>query len=125
MIQSLAIFTRSATQLFTPRKQFSPTSQNPETTTWEEVLDEQIENANKQAKGKGRLQWTNLCRDLIAERNATLAAIKGHLLGRTEVGSINEPEKIGANPEVEFERTFQRMLHTLDSVRLATGMRRM
>jgi hypothetical protein len=73
-----------------------------------ETLDDRTENANWQAKGKGGLQWAKLSRDLVAERNATMQSIKAHLLGRSEVGNIIEPEDYyRANSEVEFERAFQ------------------
>jgi hypothetical protein len=73
-----------------------------------EALDEQVCLARKNSKGKGGLQWAKLTRDLIEQRNLTLDRIKAHLLGRTEVGNIKEPEDYyGSNPEVEFERTFQ------------------
>ena len=76
-----------------------------------ETLDDQITLAEKNSNGKGGLQWAKLTRDLIEERNLTLDRIKAHLLGRTEVGNIKEPENYyGSNPEVEFERTFQTFL---------------
>jgi hypothetical protein len=37
--------------------------------------------------------------------------VKGHLLGRSEVGTIREPDDVyEGNPEVEFERAFQSLL---------------
>jgi len=76
-----------------------------------ETLDDQITLAEKNSKGKGGLQWAKLVRDLIEERNSTLDRIKAHLLGRTEVGSIKEPEDYyRGHTEVEFERTFHDFL---------------
>jgi hypothetical protein len=54
------------------------------------------------------LQWPKLTRDLVEQRNLTLDRIKSHLNGRDEVGSIREPS--GDDSEVEFERTFRKLL---------------
>lgn len=82
-----------------------------------EVLDEAVANARKQSKPKGKsekalaLQYGKLVRDLIQERNVTLTALKSHLLGRSEVGTPNEPNDVyGANEQVEFEREFHKQL---------------
>ena len=76
-----------------------------------EVLDEQVALARRNSMGEGGLQWAKLTRDLIEERNLTLDRVKAHLLGRTEVGIIKEPEDYyRGHTEVEFERTFQRFL---------------
>lgn len=90
-----------------------------------EVLDEAIANARVMSKKNGKdanaLQWTKTLRDLVELRNATLASIKVHLLGRHETGSMNEPGDVYAgNEEVEFERAFQRFLSpwTLDDLKL-------
>ena len=76
-----------------------------------ETLDDQISLAEKNSKRKDGLQWAKLTRDLIEQRNLTLDRIKAHLLGRTEVGSIKEPEDYyRGHIEVEFERTFHDIL---------------
>ena len=79
-----------------------------------ETLDEQIVNARKMSKKKGKdsnaLQWAKTLRDLVELRNTTLANIKAHL-GRDETGATNEPHDIYAgNPQVEYERYFRSLL---------------
>jgi len=80
-----------------------------------ETLDEQIVNARKMSKKKGKdsnaLQWAKTLRDLVELRNTTLANIKAHLLGRNETGATNEPDDVYAgNPQVEYERYFRSLL---------------
>jgi hypothetical protein len=82
-----------------------------------EVLDEAIANARKQSKLKAKnekalaLQYSKLLRDLVVERNVTLTAIKGVLLGRSEVGTVNEPNDVYiSNEQIEFERAFHNQL---------------
>jgi hypothetical protein len=80
-----------------------------------ETLDEQIVNARKMSKKKGKdsnaLQWAKVLRDLVELRGTTLANIKAHLLGRDETGATNEPHDIYAgNPQVEYERYFRSLL---------------
>lgn len=80
-----------------------------------ETLDEQIVNARKMSKKKGKdsnaLQWAKTLRDLVELRNTTLANIKAHLLGRDETGATNEPDDVYAgNPQVEYERYFRSVL---------------
>ena len=83
-----------------------------------EVLDEQIANARKMSKGKKAgdkkvaLQYAKTLRDLVELRNATLASIKIHLLGRDETGSPNEPSDIWeeGNDQIEFERYFHNLV---------------
>ena len=80
-----------------------------------EALDEQIENARTMSKPKRKedhhtaLQWAKMLRDLIELRNATLANVKAHLLGRDETGLPTEPEDYyqGNSSHVQFERDFQ------------------
>ena len=90
-----------------------------------EVLDEQIVNARKMSKKKGKdanaLQWTKTLRDLIELRNTTMEKIKGHLLGRDETGAINEPSSAwDDNDQIEFERYFKNQLSpwTKDDLKL-------
>jgi len=80
-----------------------------------ETLDEQIVNARKMSKKKGKdsnaLQWAKTLRDLVELRNTTLANIKAHLLGRDETGATNEPDDVYVgNPQVEYERYFRKLL---------------
>jgi hypothetical protein len=82
-----------------------------------EVLDEQIATAREMSKPKGKaekavaLQWTKTLRDLVELRDRTLSNIKAHLLGRSEVGTPQEPQDCWEkNSEVEYERLFHNML---------------
>lgn len=80
-----------------------------------ETLDEQIVNARKMSKRKGKdsnaLQWAKVLRDLVELRDTTLANIKAHLLGRDETGATNEPDDVYAgNSQVEYERYFRSLL---------------
>ncbi len=80
-----------------------------------ETLDEQIVNARKMSKRKGKdsnaLQWAKVLRDLVELRGTTLANIKAHLLGRDETGATNEPGDVYArNSQVEYERYFRSVL---------------
>lgn len=80
-----------------------------------EALDEAIATARTMSKKKGKdsnaLQWVKTLRDLIELRNTTLGNIKTHLLGRDESGTGTEPQDFfDGNPEIEFERAFQRFL---------------
>jgi hypothetical protein len=80
-----------------------------------ETLDEQIVNARKMSKKKGKdsnaLQWAKVLRDLVELRETTLANIKVHLLGRDETGATNEPDDVYAdNAQVEYERYFRNLL---------------
>jgi hypothetical protein len=81
-----------------------------------ETLDEQIENARAMSKPKTKedrraaLQWSKTLRDLIELRNATLANVKAHLLGRDETGLPTEPvDYYDGNGHVMFERDFQNL----------------
>jgi hypothetical protein len=57
------------------------------------------------------LQWAKTLRDLVELRNATLANIKVHLLGRDETGAANEPADYwDSNPQIMFERAFKGFL---------------
>jgi hypothetical protein len=78
------------------------------------TLDEQVENARRMSKVKGKgdsrvaLQYSKTLRDLVELRDKTLLNIKAHLLGRNATGVVNEPSDIyDGNPQVEFERTFK------------------
>ena len=80
-----------------------------------ETLDEQIVNARRMSKKKGKdsnaLQWAKVLRDLVELRDTTLANIKAHLLGRDETGATNEPDDVYVgNPQVEYERYFRSLL---------------
>jgi len=82
-----------------------------------ETLDEAIENARvmskaeKGADSRTALQWAKTLRDLVELRNATLASIKVHLLGRDETGAVNEPpDSWDENPQIMFERWFRDQL---------------
>jgi len=83
-----------------------------------ETLDEQIENARRNSKAKKKgdtqaLQWAKTLRDLVELRNVTLEKIKAHLLGRDETGAVMEPRDYydcDDNPEISFERDFDRLL---------------
>jgi uncharacterized small protein (DUF1192 family) len=83
-----------------------------------EILDEQIVNARKMSKPKGKadkaaaLQWAKTVRDLVELRNQTLDRVKGALLGRDESGAATEAPDFygGENPQIMFERDFQRLL---------------
>ena len=77
-------------------------------------LDESIEDVRKTPEGEKAAEKRarlKLLRDLVELQNASLLAVKTHLLGRAETGTPVEPEDYYAkNPEVEFERAFQRFL---------------
>ena len=78
-----------------------------------EVLDQQIGHAREMVKDKDStaLQWAKTLRDLVELRNVTLEKIKGHLLGRSESGTVNEPDDIwGDNAQVMYERFFHDFL---------------
>jgi hypothetical protein len=80
-----------------------------------ETLDEQIVNARKMSKKKGKdsnaLQWAKVLRDLVELRDTTLGNIKAHLLGRDETGATNEPDDVYVgHPQVEYERYFRSLL---------------
>jgi hypothetical protein len=82
-----------------------------------ETLDDQIVNARKMSKPKGKgdksaaLQWAKTLRDLVEVRNQTLLNIKAHLLGRDETGSVSEPPDFySGNAQVMFERDFRGLL---------------
>jgi len=79
-----------------------------------EALDESIETVRcgpkgeKPAEQRARLK---LLRDLIEHQTVILEGLKGHLLGRSVVGTVNEPpDHYGGNPQIEFERYFRNML---------------
>jgi hypothetical protein len=82
-----------------------------------EVLDEAIERVRLVSKGKGRgedrvaLQWVKVLRDLVEQRNGTLAEIKAHLLGRDQTGAVRDPpEYYGSDFQIMFERDFRNFL---------------
>jgi hypothetical protein len=81
-----------------------------------QLLDEAVENAQATSKAKQKdsraaLQWMKMLRDLVELREGTLLEIKAHLLGRDETGAVTEPpNQYDSNPEVMFERDFQRFL---------------
>jgi hypothetical protein len=80
-----------------------------------ETLDEQIVNARKMSKKRGKdsnaLQWAKTLRDLVELRETTLANIKVHMLGRDETGAATEPaDYYSGNSEVMFERDFKAVL---------------
>jgi hypothetical protein len=82
-----------------------------------EALDEAIETARANSKGKKgsdsrtALQWAKTLRDLVEVRNTTLSNIKIHLLGRDETGAATEPpDHYNSNEQVMFEREFQTFL---------------
>lgn len=92
-----------------------------------ETLDEQIVNARKMSKKKGKdsnaLQWAKILRDFLEARDRTLANIKVHLLGRDESGAPTEPPDYyrgNAEAEVMFERFFKNQLSpwTLDDLKM-------
>jgi hypothetical protein len=79
-----------------------------------ETLNEQITNARKMSRLKGKadkaiaLQYAKTLRDLVELRETTLGNIKVHLLGRDETGAPNEPDNIwDDNAQIEFERWFK------------------
>ncbi len=77
-------------------------------------LDESIENLRKAPRGEGaddKRARLKLLRDLIELQNASLLAVKTHLLGCDETGAPNEPADVyNSNDEVEFERYFKNQL---------------
>ena len=79
-----------------------------------QALDAGIDSVRKPAKGEkpsDRRARLKLLRDLIELQNASMAAVKAHLLGRDETGSVNEPEDVySENAAWEFERDFKRFL---------------
>ena len=79
-----------------------------------QALDVGIESARKAAKGEkavDRRARLKLLRDLIELQNASMAAVKRHLLGADETGSTNEPEDHYDEYAVwEFERDFKKFL---------------
>jgi hypothetical protein len=82
-----------------------------------EVLDEAIERVRSVNKGRGgredrvALQWVKLLRDLVEQRNATLAEIKAHLLGRDETGAVRDPpDYYEGDFQIMFEREFRNLL---------------
>jgi len=81
-----------------------------------ESLDEAIADARTNAKKKGKdsnsLQWSNQLLNLIQERNATLLAVKTHLLGRDETGAPVDPgdHYDGNDDAAFFERDFKNFL---------------
>lgn len=79
-----------------------------------QALDAGIESVRKPAKGEkasDKRARLKLLRDLIELQNASMAAVKVHILGRDETGSVNEPEDHYDEYAVwEFERNFKRFL---------------
>ena len=89
-----------------------------------EALDESIETTRRAPDGEKvaeRRARLKLLRDLIELENATLTAVKTHLLGRDETGAPNEPNDTwDYNSQVMFERSFHYFLTpwTLDLLEL-------
>ncbi len=89
-----------------------------------QALDASIESVRKPAKGEkptDRRARLKLLRDLVELQNASMAAVKVHLLGRDESGASNEPSDCwDGNDETEYERLFRDQLKpwTLDRLRL-------
>jgi hypothetical protein len=74
-----------------------------------EILDEQILNAREMSKKEDAtaLQWAKTLRDLVDLRNVTLEKIQAFLLGRSEVGTVEEPMDVfssDTHPLTCFER---------------------
>ncbi len=55
-------------------------------------------------------EWSEHVADLLQQRKDLLDSIKLHVLGRDQVGAMNEPS--GPNAQIEFERKFNTLLQT-------------
>ena len=87
-------------------------------------LDESIESLRKAPTGEkpaDKRARLKLLRDLIELQESTLTDVKADLLGRSESGSVIEPEDYyDSNAQIEYERYFRNQLEpwTVDDLKL-------